>query len=314
MKTGVSYMGHHNPRHLKTDIREMQKLQLDDVMVAAQENDFIYSKGKLQFVPEIAADYGLRPLVVFWGALNLFGGGCSSQFLLSHPEGSQVALDGSRLAEGCFMNSACVARIKEMIDIIVERGFKGYFVDEPTPLKKCYCAACRRAYTEWYQGDLAAAPDVQRDEFRRKCVVEYVRTISDYCKARYPALETITCVMPRDSQVWQPVADIASLDNLGTDLYWVNNDKEIETMAPIVRNLDRLCKGAGKRHHEWLQCWNVRKGREPRILEQGKILVREKPDTMYIWAWHGQVGMNETCDDPKRAWKTACEVLRLAKS
>jgi hypothetical protein len=33
MKTGVSYLGHHNPKHMATDFRAMQELQLDDLFL-----------------------------------------------------------------------------------------------------------------------------------------------------------------------------------------------------------------------------------------------------------------------------------------
>jgi hypothetical protein len=49
------------------------------------------------------------------------------------------------------------------------------------------------------------------------------------------------------------------------------------------------------------------------VLQQGKVLIHEKPDALYIWAWEGQTGVTETCDDPVRAWAKACEVLALAK-
>ena len=138
MRTGVSYMGHHNPKHLETDIREMSGLQLDDILLAAQENDFAHFTGKLKFTPKIAADYGLRPIAIFWGALNLFGGGRSSLFLLEHPEGFQVGSDGVRRSHGCYVNPVCASRVEQMIDIIAELGFQGYFVDEATPLRDCY--------------------------------------------------------------------------------------------------------------------------------------------------------------------------------
>ena len=54
-------------------------------------------------------------------------------------------------------------------------------------------------------------------------------------------------------------------------------------------------------------------GSEPRILEQGKILLREKPDALYVWAWKGQVGTSESCADPDTAWHYAGQVLRMAK-
>jgi len=31
MKTGVSYVGHHNPQHMETDMREMKQLRIEDV-------------------------------------------------------------------------------------------------------------------------------------------------------------------------------------------------------------------------------------------------------------------------------------------
>ena len=69
----------------------------------------------------------------------------------------------------------------------------------------------------------------------------------------------------------------------------------------------------GKIHHEWLQCWNVEKACEPRISDQGEILLREQPDALYVWAWKGQVGTDETCVDPQSAWQHVEKILRLAK-
>jgi hypothetical protein len=307
-------MGHHNPKHLKADVAEMGRLKLDDVLLAAQENDFAYFNGKLKFTPPIAKDCGLRPIVIFWGALNLFGGGRSSQFLLEHPEGFQVALDGSRRPQGCFVNPACVGRIEEMIDVAAECGFEGYFVDEPTPLSNCFCKSCRQKFEGWYGADLATASKGMQEEFRHRCCVDYVTAISAYCKAAHANLETMCCVMPRDSAMWEDMAAVPTLDNLGTDMYWVNNDFRIETMRPIVRSLGATCRKRGKKHHEWLQCCGVRAGREERILEQGKILVEEQPDALYVWAWEGQIGTVETCDDLKAAWAKACEVFRLARA
>jgi hypothetical protein len=313
MLTGVSYMSHHNPKHIETDIHEMVQLRLDDVLVCMQENDFVVFKGKIRFSPQIAKDHGVRPIAIFWGALNLFGGGRSSQFLLEHPEGFQVARDGSHRKAGCYINPACVARIQEMIDISAEAGYEGYFVDEPTPLVDCFCPSCRRQFDEWYQGDLASAAAETVKEYRARCVLDYVRKMSDYCKHTHPALETMCCLMPVDQELWKAGGEIATLDNLGTDIYWINNDRDVEEAAPMIRELETICKQTHKVHHEWLQCWIARAGNEDRVLEQGKIIVRERPDALYIWAWQGQIGTYETCDNPQLAWSKAEEVLRLAK-
>ncbi len=175
MRTGVAYFGHHNPKHLTTDLQEMSRLKLDDVLLAAQENDFVYFPGKLQHTARIAHDLGLRPIAIFWGALNLFGGGRSSQYLLDHPQAMQIGLDGAPLGAGCYVSPGSVGLIKEMIDTIAGLGFQGYFIDEPSPLRDCFCPACRAEFEERHGGDLAAAPSEIQETFRRQCVVDYVQ-------------------------------------------------------------------------------------------------------------------------------------------
>jgi hypothetical protein len=312
MRTGCSYMGHHNPRHMATDLKDMHRLGCDDVLLAAQENDFVHMTGKLTFLPPIARDLGLRPLAIFWGALNLFGGGRSSQFLLEHPECHQVNANGAWSPQGCYNNPACVARIKQMIDRVAELGFQGYFVDEPSPLN-CYCPSCRELFGRWYGGDLRSSAGDRLQQFRQRCVLEYVRAIAAYLKQAHPAMESQCCVMPSDQALWAEMSAIPELDNLGTDIYWCNNDRDVEEMAPLVRELAGLCKAAGKKHHQWLQVWDVRRGNERRILEQGRILLREKPDALYLWAYAAQIGTSESCDDPRRAWANGRRILKMAK-
>ncbi len=83
---------------------------------------------------------------------------------------------------------------------------------------------------------------------------------------------------------------------------------------PLIREMAALCHTAGKVHHEWIECWRVKAGKEPRIREYGESVVRERPDALYIWAWEGQIGMKESCEDPARAWAEACRVLAAAKA
>jgi hypothetical protein len=313
MRTGVSYMSHHNPKHIATDMRAMQDVQLDEIFVCCQENDFKVFTGKVKFTPQVAKDHGIRPLALFWGVLNLFGGGRQSHFLLEHPECFQVRKDGSHWKEGCYVNPLSVQFIHGLIDTAAEAGYEGYFVDEPTPLRDCFCTACRAQYAAWYDGDLMTAPPAQAEAFRQRCVVAYIREMADYCKTNHPQLETFCCLMEHDYALWEAAAQIASLDNLGTDLYWTNNDRDLAEMPPIIEKMAALTKAHGKTHHEWLECWRVKAGREARVRQQGEIMVRQQPDAFYVWAWEGQLGTYETCANPELAWSQAVEVLRIAK-
>jgi hypothetical protein len=314
MRTGVSYLGHHNPRYMAADFAMMQALDLDDVLLCAQENDFRHFPAKLEFAADLAQDAGLRPLVIFWGALNLFGGGRSSQFLLEHPECFQVDRHGRMRAEGCYVNPTAVAHLETLVDHCAELGFAGYFVDGPTPLHDCFCAACQAQYEAWYADDLRTASEDGLQRFRLRCVIHYVDTLSTYVKTEHPQLETICCLMPTEQAVWREVAALPHLDNLGTDIYWVNYDHDLRNMAPLLDEMTTLTQVHGKAHHEWLQCFQVQAGREQRIIDIGDELIRARPDALYVWAWEGQVGTTESCADPVRAWAAAVEVIRRAQA
>ena len=66
--------------------------------------------------------------------------------------------------------------------------------------------------------------------------------------------------MPSDRSLWQQAAQVPELDDLGTDIYWVNQETDVREMIPLVQDLAALCRSAGKRHHEWLQAWIVKRG------------------------------------------------------
>lgn len=312
MRTGLSYMGHHNPKHMQTDLEDIKSLGCDDVFLAAQENDFVYMRGKLDFFPKIAKDNGLTAWVIFWGALNYFGGGKSSQFLLENPDAHQVGKDGSYIPNGCYNNPDSVLHIKGMIDRIAEAGFDGYFIDEPS-ITQCYCPLCQELYASMHRGNLLEVDSTKEQFFRKKSIVRYVCLLSDYIKIRHPQLQTMCCMLPQDKSLWEDIARIDSVDNLGTDIYWVNEQTDVEKMRPLVQDMAALCKKNKKFHHQWLQAWGVKKSMEHRIIEQGEILLNEKPDAIYAWAYQGQIGTSESCQDPQSSWAAACEILRKAK-
>ena len=313
MRTGISYMGHHNPKHMKVDFLDIKQLGCDDVFLAAQENDFVYMTGKVDFLPEIAKDLGIKPHMILWGVLNYFGGGKSSQFLLDNPRAHQVQKDGSYNAAGCYNNPDCIAYIKKLIDVSVEKGYEGYFIDEPS-LIDCYCDSCRKLFQQYGGFDLLTATDEQLKKFREHCIVGYVRNITEYIKQGYSQVETMCCVMPQDKSVWEPVAALPHLDSIGTDIYWVNEDNNVNEMIPMLNDMTQLCKVHNKKQHQWLQAWGVSNGKEQRIIEQGDILLKEKLNALYVWAYQGQLGTSESCDDPKAVWNAACEILRKAKN
>lgn len=305
-------MGHHNPKHMQIDLSDIKTLGCDDIFLAAQENDFVYMRGKIDFFPKIAKENGLTAWAIFWGALNYFGGGKSSQFLLSNPQAHQVNKNGSYNSSGCYNNPDSLVFIKTLIDQIASAGFEGYFIDEPSVIQ-CFCPSCQELYACMHRANIFAASLEEEQFFRKKSIVRYVCLLADYIKINHPQMQTMCCMMPQDKKVWEDIAKIDTLDNLGTDIYWVNEQTDIELMRPLVKEMAVLCRANQKLHHQWLQAWGVQSSRESRIIEQGEVLLSEKPDALYAWAYQGQIGTAETCSDPKKSWDAVCEILRKAK-
>jgi len=164
-----------------------------------------------------------------------------------------------------------------------------------------------------HEGNLLETDSEKEFFFRKTSIVRYVCLLADYIKTRHPQLETMCCMMPQDKNFWEDIARIDSLDSLGTDIYWVNEKADVEQMRPLVREMAALCKTNKKLHHQWLQAWGVNRSKESRIIEQGEILLCEKPDALYVWAYQGQIGTSESCDDPQAAWDAASEILKKAK-
>ena len=127
-----------------------------DVFFAITESDLRHAPGKASFGPRIAADLGLRPIAILWGALNLFGGGRQSLFLLENPHARQIDAQGQPTPHGCYVNPASLGFIHDQIAYFDRQGFAGYFVDEPTPIN-CFCPACRGKFEELFHAELTTA-------------------------------------------------------------------------------------------------------------------------------------------------------------
>jgi hypothetical protein len=312
MRTGVAYMAQHDPQHLKADLKDIKALGCDDVLLAAQENDFIYKQGALNFFPAIAEDLGLNPLAIFWGAFNYFGGGKSSQFLLDFPEAHQINRDGSYNPAGCYNNPAVVKQVQKMIDCVAKLGFTGYFIDEPSPLE-CYCSSCRKIFQEKYSACLDKAGVEVISEFRRQSVIWYVGGIAAYIQKNYPQMQTLCCIMPQDKFLWKDISRIKGITSLGTDIYWANEDIDAGKVQTLIQEIAADCTAYNKQHHQWLQCWGVQKGNEQRIQQLGEIILAQNPNALYVWAYKGQAGISETCEDPQLSWDFASKILKKAK-
>ena len=314
MKFGTAYLGNYYPEAIKNELSDIAGQGFDEVVLTCQENDFHHFTGKIEFTPKIAHDLGLRVLVNLWGYASAFGGGRISRLVADYPEVMVVDKKGrphpSEWPAGHFTQPGCpnhpkvVARAQEHVGAAIKAGADGFFWDEPTQFD-CYCTACRKLYAEQSGGDLEKAPKEKKAEFRRWSVAHWVEEMSRWVKAQRKDLVTSTCVMPSDRAAWEEAAGCPSLDSLGTDTYWEFEGLPLDWMKEPSRTLVDLVRKRGKSPHLWLQCWKLHRGKESEITEAAKILGAIGPDTLYVWAYRGQLGTTETCENPLKAWDAA---------
>jgi hypothetical protein len=312
MRWGVSYLGSYSPRHLKADLRDIRRSGFDDVIMALQENDFYYLKGKINFTPAIAHDLGLRVFANFWGFACSFGGGKISKLLTEHPEIWVVGSDGKPMGRGCPNQKLFRDRVKGMVDLCIEAGFDGFFWDEPSRIH-CFCKACRDIFKARYGHELTPETTRHVDKFRLWSMVDHVRSMSRYVKKQNPRLITSVCVKPSHEATWESIVKIKDLDIFGTDPYWIAFNKSVEWQTEPGQKTIDLCRRYKKTSNLWLQAWQVPSNRENEVGQAVKALADLHPDTLWVWAYRGQEGTSESCANPELVWKTITREIRRVK-
>jgi hypothetical protein len=313
-------MGHYTKEAIRTELEDIYRQGFDEVVLACQENDFHHFTGKVQWTPAIAHELGIKVLINLWGYASAFGGGRISRVVADFPESMVVDeqgrprplnWDGDTIQPGCPNHPKIVERARVHAAAAIAAGADGFFWDEPTKFN-CYCGACRALFRAHFRADLVGAPAADVAAFRNHSIALWVEGMSHWVKAKNASLVTSTCVMTTDRDGWPAVASSPSLDSLGTDTYWEFSGEPLAWMEEPCRALLVAARAAGKSPHLWLQCWKLHRGREAEIETAAKMLATYGPDTLYVWAYRGQLGTTETCEEPELAWASALRGLHAA--
>lgn len=186
-KTGVSYFGTRDPRHVRRDMADIAAHHCTFVVHTYSEEDSAFYSKAMKEVVAISHEEGLSVWLDPWGVGGVFGGEAFSRFVMEHPEACQYLADGTEVAAACLNREAFRDFIKKWIDSAAETHADGLFWDEPhffipravwsgTQKKKewaCRCDACRRLFRERLGGRM---PKVMNDavvQFRDDSIVSF---------------------------------------------------------------------------------------------------------------------------------------------
>lgn len=148
---------------------------------------------------------------------------------------------GIRIANAFYNNPKTPRYFLEFAEELIKNGYKGIFIDEPTK-QECWCEYCRNKYFTMFGKELDHNKETEEISiFKRNNAMEYIQTICDGVKRKHPDIKTIVCVMPFDKEYWSEIVKIETLDDFGTDPYWLVTDIGFERAIQDTVDVKRIC-------------------------------------------------------------------------
>lgn len=310
MNLGVSYVPTHLPFHIEVDMKNIRDIGCNEVLYAITENNLNAVNGSLRYGANIAQNYGLKPHAMICGYANTFGGYRISKVMLNNLDMWVEDENGNKRANACYNNPKTAGYFLEYSEKLIEYGYKAIFIDEPTK-QECWCKYCREKYHNTYNADLDHKKNiVEVFDFKRNNAKQYIQAICDGIKRNHADIGTIVCVMPFDKEYWSEIVTIKTLDDFGTDPYWLVTNIGFERAVKDSQDVKKLCQDNHKLSNIWLNGWKIKAGDEEEVYTGGLKLAEAGCDSFYTWTYMAALGTEEECDDPYKTWSYVSKLYR----
>lgn len=323
METGVSYFANRDLRHVKSDLVAMRKNHCSYVVHTFSEIDLQYYKENMRQIVAASVEAGLEVRIDPWGVAGLFGGEAYSYFVADKLETRQIVSDGRSVPLACPNNPQARLFLRRWMDEVVDLGAKFIFWDEPhfyephwvgdkdKKLWGCKCNCCQNSFKERFNRKM---PDTLTDEiedFKQQSLILFLKELCDYSSSK--GLKNSVCLLPNakhlEGDFWDEVAEIKSLDNIGTDPYWVEIKKTERNfnldnyIRKFCKKINHLSKSHKKEGHIWIQNFSIPSGWEGDIKTVADIAYEEGIRDIAAWSYYGTSCMSsKACDSPELVW------------
>jgi hypothetical protein len=320
LKKGIAYHSNRLLSHVREDMQEIVQSGFDIVLHTFSHNDWDRHKNIMKDIFTITKENGLDVWVDNWG----LGGppGDKSHFLSYYPDAHQIyntgKVDPIRV---CLNNQDFIKFTKNWIDVVKECGGDTIFWDEPHLVGNhivdgkpqewsCTCPVCQKLFEEKYNKPMPMEFTDEIAEFRVDTVARYFTEVSDYAKS-LGMINTI-CVMLGEGfginlDSIASLGAVKSLDNIGSDPYWVSSVEGFENTYRFVyektkQNLE-VCEKYGKDHNIWVQGFGNPHGREDEIIAATEAIYDAGARNIFVWGYRGSDSNDYRAEIPEFAWK-----------
>lgn len=328
--TGVAYHGNRMPSHVREDMKEIAKADMDIVVHMFSHTDWDRHSKIMKDIFKITEDAGMEVWVDNWG----LGGppGDKSHFLAYHPEAHMYYSNGEMAPIHACLNSPEFRKfVKDWIEVVADMGAKTIFWDEPNiPKKKlsndsdkeiyaCCCPRCKKLFEERYNRPMPEYTDADVEEFRTDTIVDYFKEITEYSASL--GIYNTVCVMLGTQhgislENIERICCLPTLQNIGSDPYWLGH-KNVDPYEFVYNGTKEnlaVSKRHNKDHNIWIQTYNVPRGREEEIILATDAAYDAGARTILAWGYMGSESNNYAAENPSRTWNMTVEAMRRIRS
>lgn len=327
--TGVAYHGNRMPSHVRTDMEEIARADMDIVVHMFSHNDWERHKRPMKENIRIAEDCGLQVWVDNWGIGGMPGD--KSHFLSYHPEAHMIYSNGEMHPfQVCLNHPEYRKFTKEWLDSVSEIGGKTVFWDEPhIPVKKdekgvpshycCTCPTCKAKFEETYGHPMPLIQTEETAEFQLNSIVDYFADVTEYSHGL--GMDNAACVMVGSPGInlnsLDRLCSLPYLDNLGCDPYWYAM-KDLDSPYRFVyeKTMQSIANSNRyqKNHNIWIQTYRVPSGREEEIIEATEAAYDAGARCILAWSFHGAESNDYGAENPLRTWEATKEGMRRIRA
>jgi hypothetical protein len=334
MKTGVAYFGNRSIEYVRQDLNKIKENYGTYVVHTFSEEDFFFYKEVMKEILTETKKIGLKAKLDPWGVAGIFGGETFSKFVAYNLDVRQVNSAGESVPLACPNNPKTIDFLKEWTEATASIGAEEIFWDEPhfyephwtgnsdESLWGCVCEFCQDKFRQKYHGAMPKEQTQNVLSFKKDSLVDLLRLLCDYAKNK--GLKNSVCLLPKvdslKSDLWEKVASIPAIDNIGTDPYWVELKKNIKNfdfqnyIRQFCLKIKEVSSEYSKEGHIWIQNFSIPRGWEDDVRVAFNIIYANGIRDIAAWSYMGTKVMSEkSCEDPQKVWSILGDCFKKAR-
>lgn len=297
---GVSYFGVRNPKHVLSDMKEIQEKGFNAVLHTWSEEDQQYYYGTMKKIVNQAADLGLKVYVNPWGVGRVFGGEAYSELTARDHDMCQIGVDGNPKVAACPNHPRFREYMHRWIETVCDTKVSTIFWDEPHfyfekgGLEKwsCRCETCKKKFQERFNYEMPSQLTDDVKEFREDSLIDFLKEMTEDVHAR--GKRNCVCMLPpwfpAGLDDWDKIASLESVDEIASDPYWERGASEEwvrEKYAETAVKLTTAAKKYGKAVQMWIKAYQIERGREGDLAIATEESIKAGIDNIFAWSYRG---------------------------